>query len=223
MKNWMIACFAILGFMLTGCIEIIDDLKLNLDGSGTFKYSVNLSSSKVKINSILALDTLDGQKVPSKEEIKEKISNFKFNLSQKKGITNVIIEEDFTNYIFKISCDFDDLSSLQTAIKRTISDLVSHQKNEFDEHEWITWEDNALERSVPQIAMEQINKLKKEDIELLKSGSYTCISRFDKEIKSCENPASVISKNKRAAMLRINTYDLSKNVDIMHNKIILVD
>ena len=55
--------------MLSACIEILDDIKFNADGSGTFKYTINLSSSKVKINSILALDSLDGKKVPSKNEI----------------------------------------------------------------------------------------------------------------------------------------------------------
>ena len=52
-------------FGLSSCIEIIDDLSLKSDGSGTFKYSVNLSSSKIKVNSILALDSIDGKKVPS--------------------------------------------------------------------------------------------------------------------------------------------------------------
>lgn len=37
-------------FGASSCVEIIDDLTLNEDGSGTFKYTVNLSSSKVKLN-----------------------------------------------------------------------------------------------------------------------------------------------------------------------------
>ena len=60
-------------FVISSCIEILDDITFNLDGSGTFKYTLNLSSSQVKINSILALDSLDGNKVPSLEEIQQKI------------------------------------------------------------------------------------------------------------------------------------------------------
>ncbi|MCO5259659.1 MAG: hypothetical protein M9916_05900 [Crocinitomicaceae bacterium] len=223
MKKWIFTCFVVLGFMLTGCIEIIDDLKLNIDGSGSFKYSINLSSSKVKINSILALDSLDGERVPSKEEISEKINNFKYNLGQKEGISNVIIEEDYSNFIFKISCDFENLSLLQTAIKRTVSDLVKHQKNELDEHQWVEWHENSLERSVPQIALDQIKKLKQDDIELLKDGTYTNITRFEKEVKSFDNDASVLSKNKKAVMLRVNTFSLTKDANLLHNKITLVD
>ena len=46
------------------------------------KYTVNLSSSKVKIGSILALDSLDGKKVPSLDEIKQKVTEFKLKLSE---------------------------------------------------------------------------------------------------------------------------------------------
>ena len=50
-------------FSISSCIEIIDDLTLNSDGTGSFKYTINLSASKIKINSILALDSLDGKKI----------------------------------------------------------------------------------------------------------------------------------------------------------------
>ena len=58
-------------FSFNSCIEIIDDISIKNDGSGTLKYTVNLSSSKIKINSILALDSLEGKKVPSLSEIQE--------------------------------------------------------------------------------------------------------------------------------------------------------
>ena len=51
--------FLVVLFMLSSCVEIIDDLTFKSDGSGTFKYTLNLSASKVKVNSVLALDSLD--------------------------------------------------------------------------------------------------------------------------------------------------------------------
>ena len=65
--------FLVVFFTMSSCIEIIDDLTFKSDGSGTFKYTLNLSASKLKVNSILALDSLDGKKVPSIQEIKDKI------------------------------------------------------------------------------------------------------------------------------------------------------
>jgi hypothetical protein len=115
-------------FGLTSCIEIIDDITLKNDGSGTLKYTINLSESKVKINSILALDSLDGKKVPSIPEMEERIASFKKKLSAKTGISNVTIESNFTNYIFKLQCDFTNVVALQNALKDVIEE-ESKEKN----------------------------------------------------------------------------------------------
>jgi hypothetical protein len=53
---------ALILFSFTSCIEIIDDVTVKNDGSGSMKYTINLSASKVKINTILALDSLDHPK-----------------------------------------------------------------------------------------------------------------------------------------------------------------
>ena len=116
--------FAAVLVSLSSCIEIIDDISLNDDGSGTLKYNINLSASKVKINSILALDSLNGKKVPSREEIQSKIDHFKSIFEKKEGISNVVITSDYTNYMFKLSCDFASVKLLQSAIKKTLQDEV---------------------------------------------------------------------------------------------------
>lgn len=223
MKKWLILSFLSVGLVLTSCIDIIDDIALNADGSGTLKYSVNLSSSKAKINSILALDSLDGKPVPSKDEIRQKINDFKTRLAQKEGIKNVVLEEDYTNYFFKLHCDFENVVALQNAIKQTISEIVKHDKNEYDEHQWIVLTGNSLSRSIPQSIVDQAKKLKREDSELLKQGTYTNITRFEKEIDRFDNEAAQLSKNKKALMLRLNTYSLLNNAALMSNKIYLTE
>ena len=81
-------------FSFTSCIEIIDDLAVNEDGSGTFKYNVNISSSKIKLNSYLALDSLDGKRVPSLDEIKGYVDDVVTSLKKQKGISNLTIESN---------------------------------------------------------------------------------------------------------------------------------
>jgi hypothetical protein len=106
--------------LLSSCIELIDDLTIHNDGSGTFKYILNLSASKIKVNSILALDSIDGKKVPSLNEITEKLNSFALNLKTQPGITNVsmlIKEEDL---IVKFSCDFASINVFHNALKASI-------------------------------------------------------------------------------------------------------
>jgi len=211
--------FSFLG--LTSCIEIIDDISLKNDGSGTLKYTINLSSSKVKINSILALDSLDGKKVPSIPEMEERIVSFKKKLAAKTGISNVTIESDFTNYIFKLQCDFTSVIALQNALKDVIEE-ESKEKNipELD-HNWLSWDGTKMTRSIPEITVKKTKEIKSEDIELMKQGNYTSITRFERPVEKFDNTAAVLSKNKMAVMIKTNPYALTQNSNILENSIYL--
>jgi hypothetical protein len=207
---------------LSSCIEIIDDLSLNSDGSGTFKYNINLSSSKVKINSILALDSLDGKKVPSINEISFKINRVIDSLELQDGISNVTFESDYDNFLFKLKCDFSSLENLQMAIKNVIKAEVKGETFPELEYEWIHFEDDTLSRSVPQITIKKASELKTEDIKLLQQGKYTSITRFDKEIVEFENISAVLSKSKKAIMVKTDAYSLIQFPNLLDNSIYLV-
>jgi hypothetical protein len=208
-------------FALSSCIEIIDDLSLKSDGSGTFKYSVNLSSSKIKVNSILALDSIDGKKVPSIDDIKQKIDQFIKTLDAQNGISNVKVEENYAEFIFKFQCDFTSVLTLQEGLKQSIVILSKEKSIPQLDHNWLTWDGNKLIRSIPEITGKKINEINDSDIELLKKGSYTSITRFDKVVEKFENQAAQLSKSKMAVMVKTDTYRLKENQDILENTIYL--
>jgi hypothetical protein len=211
-----------LPFCLSSCVEIIDDLSLNADGSGTFKYTINLSSSKVKINSILKLDSLNGKKVLKLPEIKTKINQFKNALASQPGISNVKTEINDVEYIVKLSCDFTDVGKLQSAIKNSLASLDADIKNSSDfSFNWISWNGTKLERSIPDFSQKQLKDLKQEDIDLLKTGNYTVISRFYKPVEKYDNLNASISKSRTAVMLKTNAFSLTKNSKILENTIYL--
>lgn len=221
--KWTLFFAVIIGlFSLTSCIEILDDLTLNNDGSGTFKYTINLSSSKVKVNSILALDSLDGKKVPSIDEISEKIDNVINKLKEQEGISNVQMESNYDDFIFKLQCDFTSIKTLQDAVTNIIKIEVKNSNLKDFDTRWLSFEDDKLTRSIPQITIEKTSQLKKEDAELLKEGSYTTITRFERDVESYENEAAKKAKNNRAVMLRTNAYSLTQNPNLLDNTIYLV-
>ena len=166
MKKVLFILFSICTLALTGCIEIIDDLTINADGSGSFRYTVNLSSSKVKVNSVLALDTLGGKKVPNKTEIEQMILDFKSQLNKEPGISNVQADIDLSHFLVKLSCDFKNVQALQAGIKNTIGNLSKSGPNEMDTYSWISWEDNVLVRSIPQMATQELKKLKQDLVQM---------------------------------------------------------
>ena len=215
--------FALIGFGLicTSCIEIIDDISIRNDGSGTLKYNINLSSSKVKIASILALDSLDGRKVPSLDQIKEKVTLFKLKLEIQPGISNVTIDANWPEYIFKLQCDFTGVTALQKALRSVIEDMTDDKKIAEKEYEWLTWDGQKLVRSVPDISLEKSKTLKQDEVELLKQGSYTSISRFERLVEKFDNPEAKLSQNKLNVMVKTNPYLLSQNPNLLENTIYL--
>ena len=213
---------ATLFLSLVGCVEIIDDLSLNADGSGVFRYTINLSSSKVKINSILALDSLNGKKVPTIGEISRKTNKVIDLLKTKEGISEVTYNADYDNFIFKLKCEFSSLEVLQNAIRDVVKSENGNKNIPELEQTWLTFEKDKLVRSIPQIAVKKTQEINLDDRALLKKGSYTSITRFYKEVDRFDNGNCSISKNKKAVMIRTDPFSLTQNPNLLDNSIYLV-
>ncbi len=215
--------FSIVLFLsLASCIEISDDISFKTDGSGTFKYVVNLSSSKIKVNSILSLDSLDGKKIPSIYQLKEKIEQYKEKIDSKEGISNVKLDANFTDFIFKFSCDFSSVTTLQNAFKDLLNEFKM-KSSKIDEVNWLLFEKNKVVRSVPILSLDLTSRLKKEDSEDLKKGKYTSISRFDRPIERFDNSVAKLSANKMAVMIQTTPFSLIQNIKLLENTIYLVE
>jgi hypothetical protein len=215
--------YLLLTLSLASCIEIHDEISLKNDGSGTFSYKVNLNSSKLKVNSILALDSLDGKKVPSINEIKDKINKYKELFAKKEGISNVKTETNFNEFILKFQCDFTSVLALQKAVKEVFEEESKSKTLRDIETNWLVWENNKLIRSIPSVTQDFTSKLKREDLEALKNGKYFSISRFEKPIEKFDNPLSIVSPNKLNILVKNSTYSLIKNLKLLENTIYLSD
>jgi hypothetical protein len=70
--------------------------------------------------------------------------------------------------------------------------------------------------------MNKVKDLKQNDIDQLKLGTYTSISRFDKTVDKFSNPSAILSKNRQAVMVKTDTYSLKENPNILENVIYLI-
>ena len=203
--------------LLTSCVEIIDDIKLNLDGTGTFKYTINLSQSKTSVTSILALDSLDGNKVMKLPELKEKVKSFRSSLSEEEGISNVIITENYTEYIIRIECSFKSIELLERAIKGAVAKM--NKKSMKDNKDWVTYSDKKLSKSIPEYSLSFLTNVTGKYYEKLKLGTYTSIVRFDKLIEDYSNKLSVKSKSGMALMIKTSPDKIIDNPNLLDNTI----
>lgn len=209
--------YLLLIFSLTSCIEIIDDIKLNLDGSGTLKYTINLSQSKTTVTSVLTLDSLDGKKVMKLPEIKENIKVFKEHLSKEEGISNVIITENYTEYIIKIECNFKSVEILERAIKGAFSKMNNKIKK--DEDTFVKYSNKKLSKSVPNYSLNFLSNFNGNYYEKLKTGTYTSIVRFDNLIDDYTNKLATKSKSGMALMVKVTPDKLIDNPKILDNTV----
>jgi hypothetical protein len=220
--KYLFSFFAIgLLFSFTSCIEIIDDLAINEDGTGTFKYTVNISSSKVKLNSYLALDSLDGKRVPSLDEIKGYVDEVVLSLKKQEGISNLTIESNYTDFIFKLKLNFNSVENLQSAIKAVAKENSKKRYLEALNHTWLNYTKESLARSIPKMNIERAKSLSAEEIKLLKEGTYTSITRFANDVARFDNTNAILAKNKKAVMVRTDTYSLSQKTQLLDNTIYL--
>lgn len=204
-------------FSLSSCIELLDDIKINSDGSGTFKYSINLSSSKLKTESILALDSLDGNRVVKKPELISMIEIFKNQLALQSGIRNVVVTYDFETFLFKLSCDFDNVMDLESAITKS---LEKSMNIEFENYEsMISVNSSEVTRFTPQIVTDHLTKSNYLNMDLLKTGTYTTITRLDKPVISNSNELAKVSKSGQSVMVRVSCDELLNNSQVLDNKI----
>ena len=213
--------FLIVLFSMTSCIDIFDDLTIHNDGTGTYKYTVNLSVSKLKINSILALDSLDGKKVPSIQDIKSEINRIKTIFEEKEGVSNVVIESDYENFLFKIQCDFENVEALESVILSIIKTENLVKNLEYLAEGWFKFDANTFTRSIPSIYIEKSKELNPTEIQLLTEGKYRSITRFDREIEKFENQNGKLNPSKTAIALQTNIYSLINNSKLLENTIYL--
>lgn len=218
MKFWFGIASLFLVFTMSSCVDIFDELILHNDGSGTYKYTINLSASKVKINSVLALDSLDGQRVPKLPEIKTRIQEYKDKLEAKEGISNVKVDANYDDFVFKFSCDFTNLTALQNAVKELIKEQSKEKNDPMFSETWLTWDGTTMERSIPNF-QSPIHRLKAEDQEALKNGKYISVTRFDSPIAKCDHPQAQINPSKTAVMVKASTHAVASNPSLLKNTI----
>jgi hypothetical protein len=192
--------------LFSGCFDLIEEVNVHPDGSGSFFFEANLSQSKTKLETIMALDSLDGFKIPSKAQISRKIEDAASILRSAEGISLVSDKIDFDNYIFNMRFDFSQVKFLNQALaslhKSFEPNKTIHETNGFRK-------DGAIfERMSEYKAPPEMKTAVKKELTLLNDAFLTCIYRFDQPILHFSNPDAKLSKNGKAVLLKLSIPDI---------------
>jgi hypothetical protein len=221
MKSRALLFISVFVFLLSGCFEIVEDITIHKNGTGTFYYTVNMSQSKSRLDGLLKLDSSDGYRVPHRKEIDDNIFKVKTSLEKSPGITNVITTSDWTNYIFTLKFDFNSVNNLNLAVETVSGELASDHKRIPEAMDNFAFTGMIFDRKSHYDAKTQSPKLTAQDREILRNASYTCIFRFDNAIKTNSNADAKISKSGKSVMLKLNMLQLATGQKSIVNKITL--
>jgi hypothetical protein len=197
-------------FSLTSCFEITERIKHFSDQSGTYSLVVDFSKSWFKTKSAIWLEEVDGVSIPSEEEIKNKLANFRSTASKIEGISSISTKYDFENYIFVIKFSYQNITALNAVLNSmdkqgTLTHFSNSKVGVFERNATYPLPKNLLK-----------NDDKKADLE---EANITAIYSFEKEIIKVNNPNSKLSKNKKTVFLKQNVYNVLRSNSIMNNTI----
>lgn len=211
-------------FLLAGCFELIEDTTIHKDGSGEYKLTLNMSASQTRLNSVMALDSIDGKKVPSSSEMKKEVLEFANRMNQVEGISNASASLSTEDWILKFSCAFDSLSAMKNAIHIATKKWRKSKNDDKLDQIMIEFSNNIYSRQLSINMNEELEEKaeKDEDYGKLAEGKCVFIQRFDQKIKSSSSPNVRIAKNQKASMLMVSPIEILKDPKLLDYSVILV-
>lgn len=119
MKNFIKHLLLLLPFLLlTSCFDILEKVNVKADGTGEYTVILNASKSKTRLASISKMETINGRKVPKRQEIEAKINEAARIFKGTPGISDVKTSVDFNSYIIKLSCNFKKIENINAGLEQ---------------------------------------------------------------------------------------------------------
>lgn len=219
---WILLCL-----VFTSCIEIIQEIQLKKNGSGTAVYIMNMSKMKDMMQGLQSLggDAQDTDLANTDKQFAE----YAENLKKMEGISKVKFRSK--DFVFKISFQFKDLTTLNKALtylnngkgglEQKIVEYVKVDKKQiivknFNEISKANLkEPKSEDNEMGDTILEGNPSDQKEDTELIKSffndATYTTIVQVYAPILSNSHPLATVDGKKVTLKLPILELDKTEN------------
>ena len=219
-KSFLFIILLLFTFGYTSCFEIVEEVNLNDDGTGSFSFTINMSQSKIHVNSMMLLDSVNGRPVPKIEDFKKAIKRVRFELERDSIISKIEITENWEDYIFSITGNFQNIEALNKAIKN-INTIFTPKGYTAELYDNFKYKNDVFERLYSYNLVNEYNTLSQKDKGVFKNAKYTTVYRFNSPVKSYSNPNALKSKSGKAIMLKVNVKELVTNKKSIKNTILL--
>ncbi|MFT4601755.1 MAG: hypothetical protein ACI857_001938 [Arenicella sp.] len=219
MKSLNALLLIILTSALSSCFEIIEDVSINEDGSGKFRYIVNFSQSAPKIKSLLLMDEVDGVAVPTEAVMKSKFDAACQITKKAQGISDVSFASDFDDYIFTYQCNFKNTTSLNLAI----DSVKNHLGDDNLGYQYFNYQTTPkkFNRVGDDLIVNLWRKMSTSQRLIFVGAKYTCLYRFFDEISTFDSIGSKLSADKKTSFKLMYMSGMINNGHLIDQEIIL--
>ena len=209
-------------FSLSSCFDITEEVKMNTDGSGKLKLTINMSQSKANLKNYMNAGEINGVKIPTESELKQEIAKLKKKLANIKGISNIQTKTDFTEFIFEVSSDFSDAKALNKAINASVK-VFNQTPFPLPKFKHFDISDNQFSRlfeyTNERLTKDEYDGLSSVVRYLMESAKIVSIYRFDEPVTKFSNKKAHLSPSKKAIKLEANIADFAKGIVTLENHI----
>lgn len=195
----------------TSCFEVVEEINLNNDGSGSFCFTINLSQSKLDINALMLLDSVNGRPVPKIDDLKNTFAKIETLLQQDSGLTNIKAVKNWDEYIFSISGNFKNIEALNKAINATYSQFGKTNGQDYNLKENFSFSQKVFKRLNNLNLVTDYHSLPEKEKQVFKTARYTAIYRFKSPVANYSNTEALKSKSGTSVMLKANISDILTN------------
>jgi hypothetical protein len=199
-------------FLFNGCIEIVEEITINADQSGTVSIYMDLGTYGGLLTSLgekcLSSDMLD--------QLKKMPETTAGILKDIKGVSNII---PVTNKkgLYSISFDFRNSKQLNAALYKLFG-----VKKKFFEPNFVMIRKHTLKKKNYAPVLRLFVKKYQDQLKdngLLKVIDYKSISHFSKEVKKYSNKKSTLSVDKKTLMFKCTIEELIAPGSNIGNKV----
>ena len=205
--------------LFSGCFEIVEEVDMNSDGSGSAVLTIDMSESKDNLKNYMTMDEFNGVKIPKQTDIEKEIAKLKSVLQNYKGISNVKSQSDFDNFVFKLSGDFIDTKTLNKAINKVVGELNRSPFPAIKKDNFAATTNSFSRLFEYKINPDIYNRLDFGTRFLLETARISGVYRFKKPIRKFTNKDAQLSPSKKAVLFKSNLAPLVKGEKSIKNDI----
>ncbi|MEZ4773985.1 MAG: hypothetical protein R3D00_12440 [Bacteroidia bacterium] len=217
MKKLALISTVCLAFVCTSCLNIVEEIFLKKDGSGSYSISVDMNEMMNMMQGLMTQEQMDENDMFG--QMDSTIQETLAQLRSVDGLSNVSHKSE--GYKFTISYDFTSVAVLNDATKNgNVTPGMDFNSGTTDN---FTWSKGTFERANPPLGDLMEDEEFASNFEMAKmfmtGASYKTIYHMPGKVSKMENDQARLSGDKKTVTLDVQLVDVLEGKSLLGNKV----